>query len=343
MPETEKKIPSWFKKRIDISKNTFYKVENGDLKKIKSQDKKNMGDPKTLSDFINYGMNNFPAENYSLVFFGHAHGATRGFGYDENFDYDTLTVPEMKQAFENSKVKEEKFDFILFDSCYMANLEVAYTLKDYADYLVASQDTMSYGAAYHEWLRELSENPDMPTEQITKSICNSYDKIRNEYQDWEIKTGSKVLDDLPQTLSVIRLDAIKDIADSIEQLFSTYGGLKRQEFINIVEKSVESTNFIKEKDLNHMDLKQFANNLREQTKLPRGIVENLETAVSKAVVYNVPRDNKLIANGISIYMPLYMPPKQIDLEKEIQIYKELKFSPSYTKYVEKTIEDLKSR
>ncbi len=339
LPESEKKLPSWFKKEIDPNKNIRYKIEKGDLKQLQTFDKQNMGEKATLSSFIDYSMENFPAQKYALVFFGHGHGALKGFGYDENFNLDTLTILEMKQAFEDSKVKQQKLDFILFDTCYMANLDVAYTLKDYAHYLVASQDTLSFGTAYYKWLAELSQNPNMPTEKIAQSICDSYYELRKTYNDWEISNGNDYLNELPSTFSAIKLEGIDEIIDNIERLFSTRAGMDQRAFEELVKEAVQKTSFVKDKKINLMDVKDFCNQLEKQSNKASTYIEALKASLDKAVVYNVKQDNVTLgrANGLSIYMPHYLDESDIGPQEQLYLYRQLQFAKSYTKYVEEII------
>ena len=336
LPESDQKLPSWFGKEVNPNKNIRYKVEKGDLKQLKSLEKRNMGEPDTLSSFINYGMENFPAEKYALVFWGHGHVPIKGFAYDENFENDTLTLLETITAFENSKVKDEKLDFILFDACYMANVEVAYTFKDYAYYLVASQDTSNFGTAYNKWLRELSLNPYAPTEEITKNICDSYQNMRTTYNEWELSMGNDYLDELPQTFSVIKLDQIAEVVDQIEKLFSKQESYNEKMFDQLVQQAISRTSFVKDTEVNLMDARDFCDQFEKQINNSTTI-KGLRRALSKAVVYNTAKSNEVITSGLSIYMPRYTIDTDVVIQEQLELYKQFAFAPSYTQYIEKVI------
>ena len=57
-----------------------------------------------------------------------------------------------------------KFDFIGFDACLMATVETALTMSEYADYLIASEETgPGVGWYYTDWLTALGMDPSMPT------------------------------------------------------------------------------------------------------------------------------------------------------------------------------------
>ena len=101
----------------------------------------NMGDPLTLSSFLNYGFDFFPADSYSLILWDHGGGPVLGYGVDENFR-DLLTLDELSEALEDSVgAHMTKLEWIGFDACLMSSLEVASVLAPYANYMIASQET----------------------------------------------------------------------------------------------------------------------------------------------------------------------------------------------------------
>ena len=73
-----------------------------------------MADPETLRDFIAWS--------------------------DELFDNDIMYLYELGMALRDSGVQ---LDTVLFDACLMANFETAYIIKDYAKYMVASEEVVA--------------------------------------------------------------------------------------------------------------------------------------------------------------------------------------------------------
>ena len=60
-------------------------------------------------------------------------------------------------------------DYILFDACYMGNVETAYELKDVTDFLVASSmEISSMGVPYRQAAPYLLGSPDY------EKICQTY-------------------------------------------------------------------------------------------------------------------------------------------------------------------------
>ena len=88
-----------------------------------TQSAANMGDPNTFLDFLNYAYSNFPAEHYSLICWDHGGGSLFGFGSDELYSGDGLSLQEMEYALKSSPFASKKLDFLGFDACLMATME----------------------------------------------------------------------------------------------------------------------------------------------------------------------------------------------------------------------------
>ena len=96
-----------------------------------------------------------------------------------------------------------KFDFIGFDACLMATVENARMLADYADYMIASEETEpGIGWYYTNWLTELSRNTSLPTLDIGKRITDDFVSTCASQCRGQSATLSVVdLAELSQTLS----------------------------------------------------------------------------------------------------------------------------------------------
>ena len=123
--------------------------------------------PSTLSDFIRWGAQNYPADRYILLLWDHGGGPVYGFGYDEFQPYTaSLTIDEMQTALKNGGVT---FDLIGMDCCLMSSLEVCCALYESCDYALLSEDfEPSCGWSHSEWLSALAKNPAIPTPELGK-------------------------------------------------------------------------------------------------------------------------------------------------------------------------------
>ena len=69
---------------INFSKVQRHQIINNTLHTVEDLGFKNMAEPNTLSDFIKWGISQFPAKKYAIIFWGHGSGI-HGFGKDVNF------------------------------------------------------------------------------------------------------------------------------------------------------------------------------------------------------------------------------------------------------------------
>lgn len=165
----------WANDIMDKKKVQRFEILEGGLKKVADVGRcKNvsMADPKTMSDFIAWGMKNYPADRYGVILWDHGGGSIMGFGLDEYHPDDLLSIDEIGQAFETAGAK---VDFIGFDACLMGTIETAYALSDYADYMIASEETEpGQGWHYTNWLTELSENPGVNMKDLSRTMINDF-------------------------------------------------------------------------------------------------------------------------------------------------------------------------
>ena len=131
-----------------------------------------MAKSNTLSDFIKWSKNNYPADRYSLILWNHGGGTILGFGSDEYFPDDTLLLSDISKALNNGGVH---MDFVGFDACLMGTIETAYMLEPYADYLIASEETEpGTGWYYTDWLKTFEKNPSISIPELGKKIISDF-------------------------------------------------------------------------------------------------------------------------------------------------------------------------
>lgn len=109
---------------------------------IREYDEQVSTSPQVMKEVCNTIFTNYPAQSYGLIYWSHGEGwkpmplaATRWIGQDKgDGTTDYTNIDELKQVL----ASVPHLDFLLFDACFMMTVEVAYALRDEADYIIAS-------------------------------------------------------------------------------------------------------------------------------------------------------------------------------------------------------------
>lgn len=109
---------------------------------IREYDEQVSTSPQVMKEVCNTVFSNYPAQSYGLIYWSHGEGwkpmplaATRWIGQDKgDGTTDYTNIDELKQVL----ASVPHLDFLLFDACFMMSVEVAYALRDEADYIIAS-------------------------------------------------------------------------------------------------------------------------------------------------------------------------------------------------------------
>ena len=188
--------------RFYITKNLTPEAENA----IQNLGEVNMGDPNTLTNFVNWAINSYPADSYCLLLMNHGGGSINGVCIDETDGDDWLSLPELSQAL---SAVPEKMDLLYFDACVMGMIEVAYQISDYADIMLASEEVMYTGEPYAYYLTNLTANPSMSPTELTDVIVSSYTE---DIIDYSLHTGQL----LQSTLSAVNLSQISNLKTAVD-------------------------------------------------------------------------------------------------------------------------------
>ena len=278
----------WKTNGISSSSNQIYKVESGGIRCLE----KNMGtgamtDPDTLTSFIKYCAQNYPANRNDLILWDHGGGSVSGYGYDEiNRNKGSMDLSKLDSALKNGGVT---FDFIGFDACLMATAETAFMAEKYADYLIASEETEpGIGWYYKNWLTNLGDNPSMSTLDIGKNIVDDF-----------VSTCASQCRGQKTTLSVI------DLAEFINTVPSKMSGfaqsvsteLKNKNYKQISDARYNTREFAQSSRIDQVDLVHLANNIGTPE------AKELASVLKSAVKYNQTSREMTEAYGVSIYFP----------------------------------------
>ena len=117
-------------------------------------------------------------ENFSGIYFGNGSGLhTRFFGSVSLADH-AIDVTTLAEGIKKSGMKMQ---YILFDACYMGNVETAYELKDVTNYMIASSsEIMGYGLPYKSIWTYLNSATPSYSSIVTTSV-NFYNTTGDPY------------------------------------------------------------------------------------------------------------------------------------------------------------------
>ncbi|MBO5388973.1 MAG: hypothetical protein J6A59_12765 [Lachnospiraceae bacterium] len=313
----------WEDPDISDDHNSIFKVENGDLTLLKQEDKKNMGNSDTLSDFINYAYENYPADMYGLILWNHGGGSFNGYGYDEVTN-DCLSLMEIDNALADTPFSgDNKLDFIGFDACLMATIEVADALSPYANYLFASQEPEPGWGWDYSFLSKI-ETDDTPVEIGTYVVDGFIETTSNNFMSYPFS-----FTDI--TLSVLDLSKVADVETALEGMFAVAKDDLTAETYHQYAKLRASTKEIApaysgEYSYDFVDMMDMADSM--STIYPNE-ANALKSAISNMVVYqdaNVKREY-----GVSIYYPYNA--KEYS-QYYVPMFKTFDFAPNYASYIE---------
>jgi hypothetical protein len=277
----------WRNSVISNTTNQRYRATAQGLQLLEGNlGKRSMVDPATLTDFIRYCKANYAADRYELVLWDHGGGSITGYGYDQLFPKDSMTVAEIGTALKNGGCV---FDFVGFDACLMGSLETATVLEPYADYMIASEETEpGVGWYYTGWITALSQNTSIPTTDLVKMLVDDY--VR-EAEDKA--SGSQT------TLSLLDLAELKGTVPSAFAAFSssTTKLIDADNYQTVSNARADTKEFARSSRLNQIDLINFAQNLGTPE------ANALVGALRGCIKYNRTSRNITDANGVSVFFP----------------------------------------
>lgn len=251
----------------------------------------NMGSPEALIDFVSWAMDNYPAQHYALIIWDHGDGWRYGgdrfsqswktAGYDETSN-DYLYMDELQTALRILRDRGYKIDLIGFDACLMGMIEVAYELKDFASYMVASEDLVpgegwKYDVFLSTLVSMLDQGIDVSPEDLGRLIIRSYRET----------TGN--------TLSLIDLRRMDDLSSLLRELSSrlkndvSLARFARSQVIRFYDPSI-------------IDLYSFCASIAGlRSSSISELASALCDAIGSAVIENYSKVEG--AHGLSIYFP----------------------------------------
>jgi len=232
----------------------------------------NMGDPQTLVDFVTWAYEQYPAQHYYLSIADHGRG-TSGIAWDDNDNHDYLSTSELRTALGAiTNSGQWKIDVLHYDACLMGLFEHAYQVKDYADYLVSSEN-IGWGIfAYDQYARleAMSMQEDLTLYKFSATAAQITASTTPRQLAVNVAdTYFNSLEGYPRTISALDLSQANTVRQAVDSL-ATALNVNLDNIKNYVQNARSSTQKFDSRDYfritnddEYVDLYHLAERLKQ--------------------------------------------------------------------------------
>ena len=281
--------------RYNISSDTiqYYHIGSGRPELLRDAGAYSMGSPEALSDFIRFGMDNYPARRYALILWDHGGGPVYGMCTDETSYGDSLMLDELNKALTDG-LRGQRLDIIAYDACLMNCVDSAIFSAGFADYMVSSQELVNgTGFDYDVWLRQLITNPRMSSADLAIAIATSY-----------VDENSRLSYQSTATMSVIDLNRAADLHMAVDRFGTALSALLDNNLATIVRLRSGMSSFGEFSDSDASDLVDIMTMCDTYSALLPYECAYLKQAATQAILYNATTSDLAgQASGLSYFLP----------------------------------------
>jgi len=302
-------------------------VHNFRIDTIAKYPEKDSSDPTVMREVIDYMTENWKADHYGLVLWSHGTGwlptdklhyvapnmkyaPRRAFALEDRKGqtppYDCMNLNELADA-----IPEDVFDFIVFDACYMGNVEIMYALRNKTRQIVSScYEIVSYGFPYHIVTRDLLNG------NILKSCREFYDYY-NSMSGWEQMAG----------ISLVNTSELDSLARCFRKVINEYGDRIDSIDISKIQCFDRFDNHV------FFDLEDFVEKLGTSKELLTEFRFQLQRCVEykNSTPYIFPGEKEEIKVNSYCGMSVYIPLKAYEASGLNEAYRQTEWS-DYTDY-----------
>ena len=219
---------------VDQSSKKPYmaRVKNGVLTDSVSMNETSTANPEVMEDVIRQVRSKYPAQSYGMVLWGHSsgwiitndtirHSGTRAYGLDNYPGQYWMNIPSMARAIANA-MEQEKLAFILGDCCNFNSIEVAYELRNVAEYIIGSPaEIPDPGAPYQLIVPDMFSSSEGFYRLIIDHYYNNLLKEINAHPGYYHNNNSGDLNGYSVPLSAIKTSALEELAQATANLLNT--------------------------------------------------------------------------------------------------------------------------
>ena len=305
----------------DTSKLTIVELGSRRPVEVGQMDLANMGEPDTLTAFLSYCRENYPAEKYDLIFWDHGGGPNQGVCFDWLFSMDSLSINELVSALSASPFADKGLDLICFNTCLTGSVEYAVNLAPFANYMVATADSM-YGLDY-EWLKTLStdESSLVTASHVVDGTYSLNEEVLKRNNGQEINS-----------VAAIDLSRVGTVVSAMDDFFPCVSpSINGAAFLQVSQQRRDSLTFgvtesggSQNRDL--ADLGDLVLHLRDHAP---DKADSLISSVREAVVYKKSVTEQ--SSGLTIYHPYS---NKQSLKAFMSVHNDIPLSRAYSEYIQ---------
>ncbi|MBI4655881.1 MAG: hypothetical protein HY746_03935, partial [Elusimicrobia bacterium] len=270
-----------------------------------------MGSWKYFADFVKWSAQTYPAKKHLIILWNHGSGRIDIGGADNTgaelgISYDDITKNFIRNKQLGLALREisaalgKKPEIYSSDACLMQMAAVAYEIKDYADYLVQSEEIVpGAGFPYDTILQAINDNPGAGAEEVSKIIV---DKFYDYYQATAKKT----------TISIIKTSQFPSFISTLNDWVKTASQKSTRK--TVLDSIKSAVSFEEEYDgpdtsgnARSKDLYDFINRINLKTDKNSAVYkkgEALKTFIDGTlVIHNKTTNGMDKAKGLAAYFP----------------------------------------
>jgi hypothetical protein len=277
-------------KRLLVHKDSLEVVQ--DLGDVDS------GNPGALSQFVSWGVSRYPADRTALILWDHG-GGWNGYGVDESAG-TIIKAPALRDAIAEglSAGHLPRLSLVVFDACMMATFEIASMVRPYAEYLLASEETIPGHGLDYAKLGSVTSDPTTSAVTLATDLLTGY-----------IAQSAAQGDQASITMSLTDLYALDPLRTALGDLVAANGTpLSSNKATTIGRARASARTFGNQAQVPGVmvDLADLAQQLTATDPAYSNAAAEVTLAVQKAVLssYHGPAESG--SNGLSVYFPLQL-------------------------------------
>ena len=312
---------SWHNDFTDPNVINRFVYQGNTLTPVKSAPLANMGDGQTLADFLDFCNTNYPAEKQAVIIYDHGGGSCLGVSFDDLYDMDGITLPELKQAFGACPAASGAYELVGLSACLMGTIDTMAALNGLTRYYVGSEEVQlgcswDYGALFGAIAADTAING----AALGRAIADGYMGQCEEFGYTAYTTLSVIdmayVDELITAYNNVGIELLNGAAANGAEHVARFG---RAAYISENYGAIDAAT----SNYDMVDLGDLV--IRSQELLPNSS-EAMLRAIDKALVYHVTNPMRADGCGVSGYYPYTANKKLFDE------YMKLTTSPAFSYY-----------